>query len=114
MHNSFRTSDVEESTLQLVVDQLEELVVTIIEEVRERPGVAAAVVAAVVGIAIGSMLAGPGRRQRPGPANLARRARGVGDAAELAAIGLKLLQNPIVRGFLRSALQGQLKRRFSF
>jgi hypothetical protein len=42
-----------------------------------------------------------------------RKARGVGEAAELAALGVKLLQNPIVRSYVRSAVEGQLKKRFS-
>jgi hypothetical protein len=106
-------SNVEQSTLQLVVDQLEELVVTVIEEIRARPGVAAAFLAAIVGIVLGSMLAARfGRRHASPPDRVVRRARGMADAGELAALGLKLLQNPIVRGYVRSALEGQLKKRF--
>ena len=37
----------------------------------------------------------------------------MGDAAELAGLGLKLLQNPIVRSYIVSAIEGQLKKRFS-
>jgi hypothetical protein len=114
MHDSFSASTVEQSTMHLIVDQLEELIVTIIEEIRERPGVAAAILAGVLGAVIGSMLAARARRRPVSPpARLARRARGMGEAAELVAIGLKLLQNPIVRGYIRSAMEGQLKKRFA-
>ena len=49
--------NVESSTLQLIVDQLEELIVTVVEEIRERPGVAVAILAGVVGATVGGMLA---------------------------------------------------------
>jgi hypothetical protein len=108
-------SNVEQSTLQLIVDQLEELVVTIIEEIRERPGVAAAILAAVVGVVVGSMLAtGVGRRHASPPARVVRKARSMTEAGDLAGLAVKLLQNPIVRGYLRTAVEGQLKKRFSF
>ena len=111
MHDS---SGVEESTLQLVVDQLEELVVTLIEEIRERPGVALAILAGVAGAVVGSMLATRvGRPGRPAPTRVMRRARRFGDAADLAQIGLRLLQNPIVRGLALTALERQLRRRLS-
>ena len=103
------------SLMQLIMDQIEELIVTIIEEVRERPSVAAAIVAALVGAWIGSALAGGGRRRQP-PAPVRatqRRMSGLGDAAQLAGLGMRLLQNPIVRSYLRAALTAQLRRRFS-
>jgi hypothetical protein len=107
-------SNVEQSTLQLIVDQIEELIVTLIEEIRERPGIAAAILAAIVGIVLGSMLAARvGRGRTSAPKRVVRRARGVAEATELAALGVKLLQNPIVRGYVRAAVQGQLKKRFS-
>jgi hypothetical protein len=109
-------SNVEQSTPQLIIDQLEELVATIIEEIRERPGVAAAILAAVAGIVIGSMLAsGIGRRHSSPPARFARRkARGVvSEAGDLAGLAVKLLQNPNVRGFVFSAVERQLKKRFA-
>jgi hypothetical protein len=108
-------SNGEQSTLQLIVDQLEELVVTIIEEIRERPGVAAAILAAVVGIVVGSMLAaGVGRRHASPPARVVvQKARTVSEAGDLAGLAIRLLQNPIVRSYLRSALESQLKKRFS-
>jgi hypothetical protein len=107
-------SNGEQSTLQLIIDQLEELVVTIIEEIRERPGVAAALLAAVLGVVVGSMLAsGVGRRHASPPASVAHKARTVTEAGDLAALAIRLLQNPIVRSYLRSAVEGQLKKRFS-
>lgn len=108
------SSGLEESTLQLVVDQLEELVVTLIEEIRERPGVALAILAGVAGAVVGSMLATRlGRPSRPVPARAMRKARRLGDLAELAQLGMRLLQNPIVRGLALTALERQLKRRLS-
>ena len=102
-------TDVEDSTFQLVIDQLEELVVTLIEEIRERPGVALAIVAGLVGALIGTRLAS---RRSSAPARAVRRkAQGVGDAAELAGLGLRLLKNPIVRGLLVAAVERQFKRR---
>jgi hypothetical protein len=104
--------NVEQSTLQLIIDQLEELVVTIIEEIRERPGVAAAILAAVVGIIVGSTLAaGVGRRHASPRARVVSKVRG--EAVDLVGLAIKLVQNPIVRGYLRSAVEGQLKKRFS-
>ena len=99
----------EDSTIQLVVDQVEELIVTLIEEVRERPGVAAAIFAALVGIMVGSALATRGRRKRAVPERVARKAQGIGQVADLAGIGLSLLENPIVRAIVLN----QVRRRFS-
>jgi len=105
---------VEQSTMQLILDQVEELLVTIIDEIRQRPGVALALLAAVTGAFVGSTLAARASRRRPIAAKgVVRKARGMGEAAELAGLGLKLLQNPIVRSYLRSAVEGQLKKRFS-
>lgn len=105
---------VEQSTMQLILDQFEELLVTIIDEIRQRPSVALAFLAAITGAVIGSMLAArAGRRRASAPRGVARKARGMAEAAELAGLGLKLLQNPIVRSYLRAAMEGQLKRRFS-
>ena len=107
-------SNVEQSMLQLIIDQLEELVVTVIEEIRERPGVAAAILAAVVGVVVGSMVAsGGGRRHASPPAGVVKKARTVTEAGDLAALMIRLLQNPIVRSYVRSAVEGQLKKRFS-
>jgi len=108
--------DAEQSVMQLIVDQLEELVVTIIEEIRARPGVAAAILAGVLGAIVGSMLAASLARRRPAhPARAVRKARGhaAAEVAELAGVAFKLLQNPLVRGYVRAAMEGQLKRRFA-
>jgi hypothetical protein len=103
--------DAEDSTLQLVLDQVEELVVTIVEEVRQRPGIALALVAGVVGALIGSRLA-TRRQPRPAPPPpVVRGARGAGDAAELLGTGMRLLQNPIVRGIVFAAVARQFRRR---
>jgi hypothetical protein len=104
---------VEQSTMQLIVDQFEELLVTIIEEVRQRPGVALAFLAAIAGVLAGSMLAARASRRRAPAERVVRKALGIGEAVDLAGLGLKVLQNPIVRGYIRTAVKGQLKKRFS-
>ena len=106
-------SDVEDSTFQLVIDQLEELVVTLIEEIRERPGVALAIFAGLLGAFVGSRLAMRLGRRRSVPARAAHRAQRVGDAADLLGLSMRLLQNPIVRGILLAALERQIKSRLS-
>ena len=107
-------SSVEEGTFQLVLDQLEELVVTIIEEVRERPGVALAIVAGLVGALLGVRAAARLNRRRAATPAPARSVKRVGDMAELVGLGVRLLQNPIVRAVLLAAAERQLKRRLSF
>ena len=106
-------SDVGDSTLQLIVDQLEELAVTLVEEIRERPGILMALIAGVVGAMIGSWLA---RRKSAAPAPV-RAARGAGrtagEAADIARIGMRLLQNPLVRGLLLATLERQVRGRLS-
>ena len=68
----------------------------------------------IEGAIVGGMLAaGSGRRHASPPARVAKSARGMGDAADVAGLAVKLLQNPIVRGYIVSALTGQLKKRFS-
>jgi hypothetical protein len=105
-------SDVGDSTLQLVVDQLEELVVTLVEEIRERPGIMMALVAGVLGAVIGSRLAR--RKAAPPPVRAARgAARNVGDAADIARIVMQLFQNPIVRGLILATLERQLRSRLA-
>jgi hypothetical protein len=105
-------SDVGDSTLQLVIDQLEELVVTIIEEVRERPGIALALVAGVVGAMVGSWLAR--RKRAPAPVRAARgTASGAGDAASLLGTGMRLLQNPLVRALVVATIERQVRRRLA-
>ena len=107
-------SNAEQGTVEFVVDQLEELIVTIIEEIRERPGVAMAILAGLVGVIAGSVLAAnAGRRRSARPAQrVVRRARGVSDAAALAGLTMRLLQNPIVRAYLLAMIQARLRRRF--
>src|SRR5436305_1642374 len=102
----------EPSVMELLFDQLEELLVTIVEEVRERPGVALAIVAAVVGAVVGSILAARGRKSSPPMKQVAKRARSLTDTGQLMGLATKLLQNPIVRGYLMNALQKQLRSRF--
>ncbi len=102
-------SNLDDSTFQLIFDQLEELMVTIIEEIRERPGVAAAILAGVVGVIVGSALArrrGTSVRKRAG-----RNARKVQNTAGLVQLMLQLMQNPIVRGLMFAAIQKQVRRR---
>jgi len=111
-----RDANVEPGTLQLILDQLEELVVTLIEEIRERPAVALAVLAAAAGAVVGSALAARGPRRRvaarvAAPARVARGASSVGAAGELMGLSVRLIQNPIVRGFILGTLQKQLRRR---
>jgi hypothetical protein len=113
MQDAGRGSDFDQSTLQLVVDQLEELVVTLIEEIRERPAVAAAIAAGVIGAVVGTFLAARAMGSRPSPPRrAAKRARGLADAADLAGLGVRLFENPIVRAYAREALSSQIRRRF--
>jgi hypothetical protein len=104
-------SEVEESTFQLVIDQLQELVVTIVEELRERPGVALAIFAGIIGALIGTGLASRTRRRAAVPERARRTTQGVGDAAELAGLGLRLLRNPLVRGLIITSIGRQFRRR---
>src|SRR4051794_12941179 len=113
MHASFGASEVDQSTTQLIIDQIEELVVTLIEEIRQRPAVAAALLAAVVGAIVGGMLAAGVGRPKPVTRRVARRIGNVGDMADLAGLGMKLLENPLVRSYIRTAMSGQLKKRFT-
>jgi hypothetical protein len=109
-----RDANVEPGTLQLILDQLEELVVTLVEEIRERPGVALAVFAGVAGAAVGSALAARAQRRRASvPARVARRARDIGAASDMLGLAFRLMQNPIVRGLTLAAVQKQLRRRMS-
>ena len=109
MFNTFDQSGLEQSTLELIVDQLEELIVTIIEEIRERPGVAVAILAGVIGAVIGLLLASGGRGRHAAPHQ--RVARRVGHGADLVGLGMGLLRNPIVRAYLISALAGIVRKR---
>ncbi len=114
MNASFGSSEVDQSTVQLIIDQLEELVVTLIEEVRERPAVAVAILAAVIGAVIGGALAAGVGRPKPVQKRVARRMGEMGDLAALAGMGVKMLENPIVRNYIRGAVRGQLKKQFKF
>ena len=101
----------EHSTLQLVIDQVEELVVTLIEEVRERPAVAGALLAGVVGAMVGSALAVRARsKPAPAPQRVVRRARAMGDLAEIGSIALRLLENPLVRAMIVRQVLKRLRR----
>ena len=141
-----------DGVMQLIVDQVEELIITILEELRTRPAVAAAIFAGVVGAMIGTALAARMRqKRRPPPSAGAEmlgalagtlasavprrvdgkvvgkaasrtrkrarqglsRASGVGDMADLAGLGLRLLENPIVRSYARAAIAKQLRKRFN-
>jgi hypothetical protein len=105
-------SDVGDSTFQLVLDQLEELVVTLVEEIRERPGVVMALIAGIVGAVIGSQLAS--RRVKRAPARAVRAsARNAGEASDFVHVAIRLLQNPIVRGLILATLERQLKNRLA-
>ena len=86
---------------------------TIIEEIRERPGVALAIVAGLAGAFVGARLAVSARRRDVAPVRAARKARRVGDMAELAGLAMRLLQNPIVRSLLIAAIERQMRRRLS-
>ena len=112
MQDAYRGSDADQSTLQVLMDQIEELIVTLIEEIRERPAVAAAIFAALVGAILGSVLATRGRKRAP-VQRVAKRTRGMGDMADLAGVAMRLLENPIVRSYARQAVAKQFKRRFS-
>src|SRR5438105_6064089 len=114
MHTSSGQSSTEPSVMQLMVDQFEELIVTIIDEVRQRPSVAVAMLAGVAGAVVGSLLAArAGRGHRSPAARAVKGARGVGEAADVAAVAFRLMQNPLVRRYIRSAVEGQLRKRLS-
>lgn len=113
MQDAGRGSDFDQGTLQLVIDQLEELIVTLIEEIRERPAVAAAILAGLVGAIVGTVLAARAVGGRPSPPRrVLKRARGFADAADLAGLAVRLFENPIVRAYVRAAVANQLRRRF--
>jgi hypothetical protein len=108
MRHTGGVADAEQSTLQVVMDQLEELVVTLIEEIRERPGVAAAIGAAVVGALVGGMLAAlANRRAAARDPKPVRRTR---QAGQIAGFGLRLLKNPIVRAIVIAQLRRRVLR----
>ena len=142
-----------EDLFQRVMDVVEDVLVTLIEAVRERPQVAAAIGAAVVGAAVGAALAGIGRpKPQPKPKAavsgmvdllagiasaiaLEERTKRVSDVAgesaksaakrsplridlgdlknagALVPLALQLLENPVVRGYMRSVIRSQFKKR---
>jgi hypothetical protein len=136
-----------------ITDQMEEFLVTAIEGVRERPAVAAALIAGFVGAFVGVILSRALRPKRRVPERLdlprglsallraaelekrskelTRRARKTAKTAgerssraisqdmaeffsmaELAPTAMRLLQNPIVRGYIRAAIVSRFARRF--
>ena len=123
----------EPSVMELIFDQLEELIVTLVEEVRERPSVALAIVAGVLGAVVGSVVAARASRGGESAANkavkvakvakstkaakapkqIAKKARGMGDTSDLLGLGMRLLQNPIVRGYVFAVATRQLRKRFT-
>jgi len=107
------TEESEPGIMELVFDQLEELLVTIIDEVRERPGVAVAILAALGGAIVGSTLANRSNRKRTAAAAelVEKQSRGVGHTGNLLGLAMRLLQNPIVRGFVLSMVVRQIRRR---
>jgi uncharacterized membrane protein YeaQ/YmgE (transglycosylase-associated protein family) len=130
----------QDGVVQLLVDQLEELIVTLLEEIRTRPSVAAAILAGLVGALVGVALAQRARRRRVvrssagtellgALAGAVPRARDVqrgasksgkraqqrlgnfGELADLAGLSVRLLENPIVRSYARAAIASQLRKR---
>src|SRR5260370_41672116 len=102
---------VEQSTLQLILDQVEEVLVTIIDEIRQRPGVALALLAAVTGAFGGSTPAArASRRHAIPPKGVVGKDRGMGDASELAGLGLQMRHDVIMRREPRSAVCRQIKQ----
>ena len=99
------------SFMELAFDQLEELIVTLIEDVRERPMVALAILAGVLGATIGTIVAArASRARRPAITVVAKRAQGLAETGDLLGLALRLLQNPIVRGYLTAMLRRRLAR----
>ncbi len=136
--------------VQAITDTAEDLLVTVLEEVRERPSVAVAVIAGVFGALIGIGLAvyvTARRREKARPASqlehlvssflnavklerssrefseqlgrgarkARRRSTGIlskltdaGDVAELVPLAVQLLENPVVRSYVRKALASRL------
>jgi hypothetical protein len=144
-----------DDVMKLAFDLVGDLVASVVDEIRERPGVAAAIVAGVCGALIGIGLAGlvgrrpkrraasaaggvvdllagltravdlegrtqrvahmasqaPGRGRRGGEGLLDRMGH-VRNATDLLPIGLSLLENPLVRTFVRGMVVSRLRKRF--
>jgi hypothetical protein len=112
MSNSFSESHGEQGVIDPIIEQIERLVVAVFDQLRQRPAVAGALFAAIVGAVIGSMLAASfSQRQTTSQAHMARRENTAVDARTLAAGALRLLENPLVRSFLFSMLARGFKRR---
>ena len=110
MNASFDGSQVDQSALQLIIDQVEELVVTLIEEVRARPGVAVAILAGVVGAVAGSVVAGNLTRPKQ---TLRRRATGrVGGMADTVEMLGLLMRHPVLRSYARQGIEELIRKRF--
>lgn len=142
-----------DDVFQLVVDTLEEIAVTVLEGIRERPGLALTLIAGVAGALVGLVFAAGKARElrKPAPAKTVsnlfagwtnaldledrthrvatvarksakradRRSSGLfGDltslrgAADLVPVTLRLLENPIVRSYIRATLAKQISGRF--
>ena len=90
-----------EDFFQLVVELLEEMTVTVLEGIRERPGVAAAILAGIVGAFVGlGFAAWKARRQAPPPP-----AKGLARAVGAMASAIELEQRAkwLGKGSVRSA-----------
>jgi hypothetical protein len=112
MSNSFSESHAEQSAIEPVIEQIERLVVAVFDQLRQRPAVAAALLAGIVGAVIGSMLASSFSQRHSSPRErVARQTRTSLDTGDLVAGAMKLLENPLVRSFLFSMLARGLKRR---
>lgn len=126
-----------EAVAEIVVEQVEEALVTVLETLRERPLLTAAVGASVASALVGLVLASRRQPRRPKVMNLvndvladleplggkgkvgkkvrrggSRGLEGLGSAAELLPLALQLLQNSIVRAYVRGFVRSQLRRRF--
>jgi hypothetical protein len=70
-----------------------------------------AIFAGIVGALVGAGLASRSRPRKVVPARAKHAPGGVGDAAELAGLGLRLLRHPIVRGLIVASVGRQFRRR---
>ena len=119
-------SDQYEDLPQLVTRRLTDLANGLVDAVRARPVVAAAIIAAGVGVLVGVALArrSSSRTEQvratldEGLETVTRRARRGGkragramDYGELVPLAMKLLQNPIVRGYALGAVARVVARR---